>query len=328
MLKTSVGGIPLECCIYNASGPRTASLGALKAIAKSQAGAVTSKSATLDFRKGNPLPRYAEIDLGQGTKGSINSEGLANKGIDYFISEKLVKTIADCKKPYIVSLSGLKLKNNLEMLARAVEVESVAGIELNLACPNVPGKPIVAYDFQQMDSVLRAVTTHPAFLKLKKANKPLGIKLAPYFDVPHFTAAAVILNKYPISFVVCTNTVGNALVVDAETEMAIIAPKGGFGGLGGGFVKHTALANVRKMSQLLRPDIDVVGAGGVSSGKDAFELILCGAQAVQVGTQHRVEGAKCFARIASELQDMMERKGYKCLADFRGKLKPYSRSKL
>ena len=67
-------------------------------------------------------------------------------------------------------------------------------------------------------------------------------------------------------------------------------------------MKHIALANVRQLSQLLREDIDVIGVGGVGSGQDAFDLILCGAKAVQVGTKHYKEGPKCFDRIAAELE--------------------------
>jgi dihydroorotate dehydrogenase (fumarate) len=256
------------------------------------------------------------MELGDGAcVGSINSEGLPNEGIDYYLDAKVVDTIVDMKKPYLVSLSGLKLKDNLEMLSRAADVPGVSAIELNLACPNVPGKPVIAYDFPQMDEVLHAVCSHRKF-----GVKPLGIKLAPYFDIPHFKQAADILNKYPIKFVVCTNTMGNGLVVDPETETSVIAPKGGFGGIAGGFIKYTALANVRQLSQLLRPDIDVIGAGGVRTGVDAFELILCGAKAVQVGTTHRAEGAGCFTRIANELEQIMQRKGYTSIDDFRGKL--------
>jgi hypothetical protein len=131
--------------------------------------------------------------------------------------------------------------------------------------------------------------------------------------------------------VTCINTIGNALFVDAENECEAIAPKMGLGGLGGGFVKHSALANVRMVSKCLlelgRADIDVVGVGGVSSGKDAFELILAGATAVQVGTCHWSEGAVCFERISTELAALMTSKGYTCLADFRGKLKPFVRPK-
>ncbi len=218
-----------------------------------------SKSATLLKQSGNPLPRYSEIPLGGDVcVGSLNSEGLPNEGIDYYISEKVISAVAETKKPYIISLSGLKLQDNLEMLSRSAKISGIAAIELNLACPNIPGKPVIAYDFDQLEAVLQAITSHPDAKKL-----PLGIKLAPYFDIPHFQKAAEILNKFPIHYVVCTNTMGNALVVDAESETAVIAPKGGFGGLAGGFIKHAALANVRSMSQLLRPDIDVVGVGGV-----------------------------------------------------------------
>ncbi len=72
-----------------------------------------------------------------------------------------------------------------------------------------------------------------------------------------------------------------------------------------------------------RSDIDIVGVGGIGTGKDAFELILCGASAVQVGTCHWIEGPICFARIAGELEAIMKRKGYTSIADFKGKLRPY-----
>ncbi len=77
-----------------------------------------------------------------------------------------------------------------------------------------------------MDNVLEAVTAHPAF-----GSKPLGIKLAPYFDMPHFQKAADILNKYPIRYVVCTNTIGTkpphsrgpsvSFVLDAFTQVTL-----------------------------------------------------------------------------------------------------------
>ena len=326
MLATSVGGLSLDCCIYNASGPRTGSVEALSKIGGSAAGAILSKSCTRIKQDGNPLPRaISDIPMGEGRcKGSFNSEGLPNLGVDYYASKETADALARFGKPYIVSLSGLSLEDNLSMLAQAMETPGVAAVELNLACPNIPGKPIVAYDFEQMDRVLAAVTDLPCI-----GTKPLGVKLAPYFDVPHFDRAAEILAKYPIRFVTTTNTIGNALFVDAENECAAISPKGGLGGLGGGFIKHTALANVRllslKLAELGRGDVSVVGVGGVVSGRDAFELLLCGASAVQVGTCYWTEGPGCFDRIASELIAIMEAKGYKSIEDFRGKLKPHVR---
>mmetsp|Transcript_24927 Transcript_24927/g.52788 ORF Transcript_24927/g.52788 Transcript_24927/m.52788 type:complete len:168 (+) Transcript_24927:2-505(+) len=107
--------------------------------------------------------------------------------------------------------------------------------------------------------------------------------------------------------------------------MPAVRANGGYAGLSGPAVKYTALANVKAMRELLDPSIDVVGVGGVQSGMDAFEMILCGAKAVQVGTCHWVEGPKCFDRIDGELRDIMKRKGYGSVDDFRGKLKVWSK---
>ena len=237
-----------------------------------------------------------------------------------------MQSLTSYGKPYVLSLSGLSLKDNLEMLNRALKVSGISAIELNLACPNIPGKPVIAYDFEQMEEVLRSMSSHP---DIKGGKKILGVKLAPYFDRPHVERAVSIIIQFPVRFIVSINTIGNALFVDAETECASIAPKGGFGGLGGGYVKHTALANVRMLTSILaekgRSDVDVVGVGGIATGNDAFEMILCGAKAVQIGTCHWNEGATCFGRIASELESIMERKGYKSIEDFRGKLKPYEK---
>jgi dihydroorotate dehydrogenase len=83
--STIISGIPLDCCVYNASGPRTGSVEALLKIGESKSGAVLSKSATLIKQDGNPLPRFVnKVALGDKyCEGSINSEGLPNFGIDY-----------------------------------------------------------------------------------------------------------------------------------------------------------------------------------------------------------------------------------------------------
>lgn len=200
----------------------------------------------------------------------------------------------------------------------------IAAVELNLACPNIPGKPTVALDFEQMADVLAQVTAHAGF---KASGLPLGVKLAPYFDGPHYDQAASIINAHAgrIGYVVTMNTIGNCLVVDSGSETALIAPKGGFGGLAGGFAKPIALANVAQLRKRLDPSIDLVGVGGVKTGDDAFQLLLCGATAVQVATTHWLEGPACFDRICQELSDLMAAKGYSCIGDFQGKLKAYDR---
>jgi dihydroorotate dehydrogenase (fumarate) len=321
-LNTTVAGIPLECCIYNASGPRTGASSALLKITQSKAGAVLTKSATILKQTGNPQPRTWQSD-----SASLNSEGLPNNGIDYYIDQNVIfESIGQSNKPYMVSISGKTLDDNIEMIKRVIEanekIGKIACLELNLACPNVIGKPIIAYDFDQMKEVLTRVASVPSIQSLK-----LGVKLPPYFDGPHFETAASILNenKHIVSYVATINTIGNAMVIDSIAEMPVISSNNGFAGLSGKAVKYTALANVRKMRNLLDPSIDVVGVGGIESGEDAFQHILCGASAVQIGTCHWREGPKCFDRIHDELIELMEQKGYKTIEDFKGKLNNWSK---
>jgi dihydroorotate dehydrogenase (fumarate) len=205
------------------------------------------------------------------------------------------------------------LEENKTIIEQLQDNQFVSAVELNLSCPNVPNKPQTGYDFEQVRRVLDTIFEFNAI--------PLGVKLPPYFDFVHFQEVADILNKYPLAFVTCINSIGNGLVIDAESETVVIKPKGGFGGLGGDIVKPTALANVRMFRQLLNTDIQLVGCGGVRTGKDVFEHILCGADVVQVGTQLMQEGVSVFARLNAELQEVMQQKGYTSIADFKGKLK-------
>ena len=321
-LKTTVAGIPMDCCIYNASGPRTGSAAALAKIAASKSGGVLAKSATVLKQIGNPQPRTWQSD-----DASLNSEGLPNSGIDYYLDETTIaESLGTSGKPYMVSISGKTLDDNLLMIKRVIEVNKKTGkiscLELNLACPNIIGKPIIAYDFEQMKTVLSKVAAVPGIQSLK-----LGVKLPPYFDGPHFEAAAAVLNahKHIVAYVATINTIGNALALDLVAEMPCISSNGGFAGLSGKAAKYTALANVRKMRLFLDKSIDVVGVGGIETGQDAFEHILCGATAVQVGTCHWREGPKCFDRIHDELVTLMEQKGYSKIDDFKGKLKDWSK---
>jgi dihydroorotate dehydrogenase (fumarate) len=117
-LKTSVAGIPMECCIYNASGPRTGSATALAKITVSKAGGVLAKSATVLKQTGNPQPR-----TWQSAEASLNSEGLPNSGIDYYLDETTIfESIGNSGKPYMVSISGKTLDDNLSMIKRVIEV--------------------------------------------------------------------------------------------------------------------------------------------------------------------------------------------------------------
>lgn len=303
---TTIAGVTLPSAIFNAAGPLDVTLDELRTIGKSGSGAIVMKSCTIEPRQGNEEPRYADVEL-----GSINSMGLPNLGYKEYL--KITKTLKkEFTKPVVASLAGMA-PTDIPVLVSAFMESEVDIIELNLSCPNLKGKPQIAYDFEMTDRILKDVC--------KDLKKPMGVKLPPYFDPVHWEQIAAVLKKYPIAFLSCINSVGNTLIIDPETEKPLIKPKGGFGGLGGDYIKPVALANVRAFSQLLGDKMQIIGVGGIKSGTDAFEFLLCGADAVQIGTVFMKEGPGCFERIDRELAAILKKKGYKNVAEAKGKLK-------
>ena len=304
-ISTEIAGVKFGTCVFNTAGPADVTLKELEIIGKSKSSAITMKSCTLEQRKGNPEPRYADLEF-----GSINSMGLPNLGYKAYIKfSKILKE--KYKKPVVASISGMTLKDNI-VIFKAFNNSPVDLIEFNPGSPNTIGKPIVGYDFQEMDRLLDAVS--------RICRKPWGVKLPAYFDLVHYDQIAKVINKYPVKFVTCINSVGNGLVIDPYKEKTVIKPKGGFGGIGGRYIKYTALANVRRFYELLGSKIQIIGVGGVYFGIDAFEFILAGASAVQIGTAFLQKGPGIFGYVQEELKSFIAKKGYKNLSDFQGKL--------
>ncbi|HBC2830099.1 TPA: dihydroorotate oxidase [Enterococcus faecium] len=299
--------------LMNASGVHCMTTQELDELAHSEAGAFITKSCTINERKGNPEPRYFDVPL-----GSINSMGLPNLGFSYYLEYALAyeKVQENQNQPLFFSIAGMSVQENLEMLEK-IEKSGFNGItELNLSCPNVPGKPQLAYDFEATYETLKEV--------FSIVSKPLGIKLPPYFDFAHFDQMADILNQFPLTYVNAINSVGNGLYIDTEQEAVVIKPKEGFGGIGGEYIKPTALANVRAFYTRLKPEIQIIGTGGIRTGQDAFEHLLCGASMLQIGTELHKEGPEIFSRIIKELTQIMSEKGYTSIDEFKGKLRTIS----
>lgn len=307
-LQTSIGDFQFDNVFMNASGVRCYTEEDLDALAQSDAGTFVTKSATQAKRLGNPSPRYARLKL-----GSINSMGLPNEGLDYYLNYALKFQEKHPGQWIFLSVAGLTMEESLA-IAHTIEISDFNGlVEFNLSCPNVPGKPQTGYDFDRTKEVLSNL-----FMFF---TKPAGVKLPPYFDLAQFDQMAAILNQFPLQFVNSINSLGNGLMIDPETDTALIKPKGGFGGIGGAYAKPIALANVRAFSQRLDPKIQLIGTGGVTNGRDAYDLILAGASLVQVGTLLQEEGPAVFTRLSRELQAVMQTKGYTNLSDFKGQLK-------
>lgn len=289
----------------NAAGALCVTAEELHALGASGTGAIVTKSMTLEFRSGNPEPRYVSLSL-----GSINSMGLPNLG--YQAYAELIPKLKQYGKPVIASVAGLA-ESDFVTIATAINASGPDLIEVNLSCPNIPGKPQIGYDADASARLLRDVR--------RVIQVPMGVKLPPYFDPAHHQQMARVIERSGADFLSLINSVGNGLVVDPEREAVVIKPKGGFGGLGGPMIKPVALANVRAFWKLFQGRLPIVGTGGVMSGTDVFEHLLCGASAVQIGTALVDEGLGVFGRLERELSAVLARKGYKSADDCRGKLK-------
>jgi dihydroorotate dehydrogenase (fumarate) len=335
-LQTSVGGIHMDTCIYNAAGARCTIDNELFNLNTSNTGAILTKSTTIYSRMGNAKPKYYD-----NINGSINANGLENLGMSFY--REFSKN--PLNKPYIISVAGLgkddipiileyldEVKNlkkswspikNISITSPQKQKQhqnqnqnpyNISGVEVNLSCPNVSGMPQLGYSYDDIEeTIMRIVKTY---------NGVIGLKLPPYFDDMQFFRIASIISRFEqIKYITCCNSLGNGLIIDTNSESVVIHPRKGFGGVGGLYIKPTALANVVKFRELLPENIDIVGCGGVSTGLDVFEHILCGASAVQIGTQLMKEGVDCFERITKELIDIMRNKSYTKIDDFKGKLK-------
>ncbi len=303
-LSSVIAGVPFPIGLMNASGALCVTQAELEVLGGSDAGAIVTKSMTPLAREGNPLPRYVAVE-----GGSINSMGLPNLG--YPAYAKLIPELKRFKKPVIASLAGLQPNDFLEG-AKALNTAAPDLVEVNLSCPNIPGKPQIGYDVDETAQLLSAIRNIFSI--------PFGVKLPPYFDPIHHQQISGVLQRIGVAFVTVINSVGNTLVVDPELERVVIKPKGGFGGLGGRIIKPVALANVRAFWKIWGDRIPIIGTGGIENGTDIFEHVLCGASAVQIGTVLVEDGVGVFTRLAREVTECLEKKGYPSLMACRGKL--------
>ena len=267
-MNIKIGKIKLKNPVMVASGTFGYAKEFEKLVNLKHIGAIITKTITLNPRQGNPMPRICET-----AAGMLNAIGLQNEGIDDFIKEKM-PYLSKIGTPIIVSISGNNIDEFFILTRRLNKIKAISGIELNISCPNIKCKGLVAQDKKETYEVIKAVR--------KTTNKTVITKLSPNVtDITEIARAAEDAGSDAVSLV---NTFFG-MAIDVETGKSKLGNI--TGGLSGPCIKPIALRMVYEASRNI--DIPVIGMGGIMNASDAIEFMLAGATAIQVGTANFIE---------------------------------------
>ncbi len=267
-------------------------------------GAIVTKSVTLEPRQGHPPPRLAEVRAGM-----INAIGLANVGLEAFLDEKL-PALAAYDVPVIVNVAGSTREEYLEVCAALDAAAGVAGIELNVSCPNVKEGGI---EFGLDPAVLTRLVED---VRAKVSRAALIVKLSPNItDIAVTARAAVDAGAEVLSLI---NTL-RGMAIDPWTGRPALTNV--IGGVSGPAIKPVALYMVRRVwEEVAGPrDVPILGLGGIQFAEDVVEFIRAGATAVSVGTANFVDPLT-GPQLVDGLREALQRLGLASPRDLVGAL--------
>jgi dihydroorotate dehydrogenase (NAD+) catalytic subunit len=299
-LNTSFCKLKFSSPLVSVSGivvdvPQIIRLAKLKGV-----GGVTTKSVSISPREGNPIPRVASFGIGY-----INSVGLRNPGIKGAVLE-MKELKKEIKKPVIASIFAFQIME-FPLLASEIATSKPDFIELNLSCPNVD------------DEIGRSFATDPllsaiAVMEVKKVVKdiPIIVKLTP--NTPDLKRVAYEVEKAGADAISAINTVGPGMTIDLKRRRPILGSR--VGGISGQAIKPIALRCVNDIYKTVK--IPIIGIGGVSSGKDAIEMIMAGATLVGIGSAIYQGGQQIFDKILLEMKEICQSEKINSLKKIKG----------
>ena len=276
--------------VFTASGTFSAK-GSGRFYDYSRLGAVTTKSVSLEPWPGNAVPRIAET-----RSGMLNSIGLENPGVEYFIAEEL-----PLLRKGIIGASGTKViasiaghsPDEYAQAAVRLEAEDIDMLELNISCPNVRGMSFGS------SRCLAATVTEAV---RRAVDKPLIVKLTPNVtDIGEIARAVEAAGADAVSLI---NTL-TGMRIDVKKRCYMLANR--TGGLSGPGILPVAIRLVHQAARAVK--LPVIGMGGIMSGEDAAEFLMAGASAVAVGMAALVDPT-APVRILDELNSFMEEYGF------------------
>ena len=267
----------------------------------SELGGIATKGTTITRRNGNPSPRIAETP-----SGMLNSVGLQNPGIDYFIETELPNLLT--KDTIIIANIAGSTVEECVTIAEKLDKTDVHMIELNISCPNVKqGGAAFGTSCASAENITAEVR--------KATKKPLIVKLSP--NVTSIADIAKSVESAGADAVSLINTL-LGMRIDINTQRPIL--RNNVGGLSGSAVFPIAVRMVWQTANAVK--IPVIGMGGVSSGKDAIELMMAGASAVQVGAAIFTD-PYAPVKIIDEMNQWLDSKNIKSVREIIGSVKPW-----
>ena len=297
-LSTGISGIKLKNPLMAASGILGTSKGLMKRAEESGASGVITKTITVNPREGHPNPVIVKVNCGY-----LNSIGLSNPGIEYFVSHVIGKE-KPVDVPLIVSI-GPSNEEEARYMAKKLKDRPIDGLEINSSCPHVKGKGLTLLsDLELFSNIIRSVK--------REINKPLFVKLSAM--VPDIVSCGKLAVKSGADGLVVTNTL-RGLAIDIWSKKPILG--GIYGGLSGPAIKPIALRCVYELYEELR-NVTLIGVGGITSWKDVVEFLLAGASAVQLGTAIAYKGFNVFKNILVKLRKYMIKEGFYSIREMIG----------
>lgn len=262
----------------------------------SKLGGIATKGTTITKRTGNLSPRIAEIP-----SGMINSVGLQNPGIDYFIDTELPNLMTK-DTVIIANIAGSTVDECVE-IAKKLNNTDVHMIELNISCPNVKqGGAAFGTSCSSAENITAEVR--------KATEKPLIVKLSP--NVTSITDIAKAVESAGADAVSLINTL-LGMKIDINTRRPVL--KNNVGGMSGSAIFPLAVRMVWQTANAV--NIPVIGMGGISTGKDAIEMMMAGASAVQVGAAIFTD-PYAPVKIIDEMNEWLDSKNIKSVNEIVG----------
>ena len=295
-LSTTLGNAWFPSPLFTASGCASSGKELAQFIDLREIGAVVTKSVMSKARHGRATPRMAETP-----SGMINSIGLQGPGIDEFLAHDLPWLVSQ-KTRVIVSIAGETVEEYSTLARKVRSAPGISALEVNISCPNVENRGLVfACDPDASRRVIDGVR------KTLGGELPIIAKLSP--DVTDLVSIAKGVVDAGADALALINTV-LSMVINLDTMRPHLGGK--TGGLSGPAIRPIAVRAIYQVYEAL-PAVPILGMGGVSSGRDALELILAGAKGVSVGTASFGDPAAIIT-IQNELKELLKARGFTSVA--------------